>query len=122
MSIVKFTKDHEWLRVEGDIATVGITDYAQDALGDIVFVQLPDVGTSFAGGVEAVVIESVKAASGLNMPLAGTIVEVNAALVETPNAINEDPLGAGWIIRVRLDDPAAVDELLDAAAYDKLTD
>lgn len=121
MSTIKFTEDHEWLRVDGDVATVGITDYAQNALGDIVFVQLPDVGASFAAGDEAAVIESVKAAGGLNLPLAGTVVEVNTALAETPAAVNEDPLGAGWFIRIRLADPSALSGLLDQAAYDKLT-
>lgn len=121
MSILKFTEDHEWLRVEGELATVGITDYAQNALGDIVFVQLPDVGAHFAKGDEAAVIESVKAAGELKMPLAGTVVEVNAALVDAPATVNEDPLDKGWFIRIRLDDPSAVDALLDQAAYDKLT-
>ncbi|MCK9986537.1 MAG: glycine cleavage system H protein [Azoarcus sp.] len=121
MSTIKFTEDHEWLRVEGDVATVGITDYAQNALGDIVFVQLPDVGASFAAGDEAAVIESVKAAGELKMPLAGTIVEVNAALADAPATVNEDPMGEGWFIRVRLDDPSALAGLLDQAAYDKLT-
>ncbi|MFU2487585.1 glycine cleavage system protein GcvH [Thauera sp. WH-1] len=121
MSIVKFTEDHEWLRVDGDIVTVGITDYAQNALGDIVFVQLPDVDTHFDAGDEAAVIESVKAAGELKMPLAGTVVEVNPVLTEAPATVNEDPLGTGWFIRIRLDDPAALDGLLDQAAYDKLT-
>ncbi|SIR12181.1 glycine cleavage system H protein [Aromatoleum tolulyticum] len=121
MSTIKFTEDHEWLRVEGDVATVGITDYAQNALGDIVFVQLPDVGASFAAGDEAAVIESVKAAGELKMPLAGTVVEVNGALADAPATVNEDPMGEGWFIRVRLDDPSALSGLLDQAAYDKLT-
>ncbi|TAM08420.1 MAG: glycine cleavage system protein GcvH [Paraburkholderia sp.] len=120
MSTLKFTEDHEWLRVDGDVATVGITDYAQSALGDIVFVQMPDVGASFAAGAEAVVIESVKAAGAVKMPVAGTIVEVNAALAETPAMANEDPLGAGWFIRIRLGDPSTLAGLLDQAAYDKL--
>lgn len=121
MSTLKYTEDHEWLRLDGDIATVGITDYAQNALGDIVFVQLPEVGARFAAGDEAAVIESVKAAGELKMPLAGTIVEVNAALADNPATINEDPLGAGWFIRVSVDDPSAVSGLLDQAAYEKLT-
>lgn len=121
MSTIKFTEDHEWLRVEGDVATVGITDYAQNALGDIVFVQLPDVGASFAAGDEAAVIESVKAAGELKMPLGGTVLEVNEALADAPATVNEDPLGAGWFIRIRLDDPSALAGLLDQAAYDKLT-
>lgn len=120
MSIIKFTEDHEWVRVEGDVATIGITDYAQNALGDIVFVQLPDVGASIGAGAEAAVIESVKAAGELKMPLAGTVLEVNGALADTPSTINEDPMGEGWFIRVRLDDPSALDSLLDQAAYDKL--
>lgn len=121
MGTLKFTEDHEWLRVDGDVVTVGITDYAQHALGDIVFVQLPEVGAHFGEGEEAAVIESVKAAGELKMPLAGTVVEVNPALADTPATINEDPLGAGWFIRIRLDDPAALAGLLDQAAYDKLT-
>lgn len=121
MSTLKFTEDHEWLRVDGDVATVGITDYAQNALGDIVFVQLPDVGASFGAGDEAAVIESVKAAGELKMPLAGTILEVNGKLAEAPATVNEDPLGEGWFIRIRLDDTSALDGLLDQAAYDKLT-
>ncbi len=121
MSTLRFTEDHEWLRVEGDVATVGITDYAQNALGDIVFVQLPEVDAHFAAGDEAAVIESVKAAGELKMPLAGTVVEVNTALADAPATVNEDPLGAGWFIRIRLDDPAAVSGLLEQAAYDKLT-
>ncbi|NMG45491.1 glycine cleavage system protein GcvH [Aromatoleum toluvorans] len=121
MSTIKYTEDHEWLRVEGDVATVGITDYAQNALGDIVFVQLPDVGASFVAGDEAAVIESVKAAGELKMPLAGTVVEVNAALADAPATVNEDPQGAGWFIRIRLADPSALDGLLDQAAYDALT-
>lgn len=121
MSTIKYTEDHEWLRVEDGVATVGITDYAQNALGDIVFVQLPDVGAHFARGDEAAVIESVKAAGELKMPLAGTVLEVNAALVDAPATVNEDPLGAGWFIRVRLDDPSAADGLLDLAAYEKIT-
>ncbi|MBS0543235.1 MAG: glycine cleavage system protein GcvH [Proteobacteria bacterium] len=121
MSTLKFTEDHEWLRVEGDVATVGITDYAQNALGDIVLVQLPEVDAHFAAGDEAAVIESVKAAGELKMPLAGTVMEVNTTLADAPATVNEDPLGAGWFIRIRLDDPAAVAGLLEQAAYDKLT-
>jgi glycine cleavage system H protein len=121
MSTLKYTEDHEWLRLEGDgIATVGITDHAQSALGDIVFVQLPDVGAHFDAGDEAGVIESVKAAGDLKMPLAGTVVEVNDALNDAPATVNEDPLGAGWFIRVRLDDAAALDGLLDETAYNAL--
>ena len=120
MSIIKFTEDHEWLRVDGDVATIGITDYAQNALGDIVFVQLPEIGASISAGDEAAVIESVKAAGELKMPLSGTVLEVNGVLAEMPSTINEDPMGNGWFIRIRLDDPSALDGLLDQAAYDKL--
>lgn len=121
MSTLKYTEDHEWLRLEGDnVVTVGITDHAQNALGDIVFVQLPEVGASFAAGDEAAVIESVKAAGDLKMPLAGTVVEVNEALNDAPATVNEDPLGAGWFIRVRVDDLSGLDGLLDEAAYNAL--
>ncbi len=121
MSVLKFTEDHEWLRIDGDVATVGITDYAQNALGDIVFVQLPDVGAHFARGDEVAVIESVKAAGELKMPLAGAVVDVNPTLVDAPATVNEDPLGEGWFVRIRLDQPSAAEALLDQAAYDKLT-
>ena len=121
MSTLKYTEDHEWLRAEGeDEVTIGITDHAQNALGDIVFVQLPEVGASFAAGDEAAVIESVKAAGELKMPLAGTVVAVNDALADAPATVNEDPLGKGWFIRIRLDDPAALSGLLDQDAYDAL--
>ena len=121
MSTLKYTEDHEWLRAEGeDEVTIGITDHAQNALGDIVFVQLPEVGDSFAAGDEAAVIESVKAAGELKMPLAGTVVAVNDALADAPATVNEDPLGKGWFIRIRLDDPAALSGLLDQDAYDAL--
>lgn len=121
MSTLKYTEDHEWLRLDGDdVVTVGITDYAQNALGDIVFVQLPEIGTTIAAGDEAAVIESVKAAGDLKMPLTGTVLEVNQALADTPATANADPMGEGWFIRIRLDNPAALSELLDQAAYDKL--
>lgn len=121
MSTLKYTEDHEWLRLDGDdVVTVGITNYAQDALGDIVFVQLPEIGATIAAGDEAAVIESVKAAGDLKMPLAGTILEVNQALADMPATANADPMGEGWFIRIRLDNPAALSELLDQAAYDKL--
>ncbi len=123
MTTLKYTEDHEWLRLEGNgEVTIGITDHAQNALGDIVFVQLPDVGASFAAGDEAAVIESVKAAGELKMPLAGAIVAVNEVLADAPATVNEDPLGDGWFIRIKLDDPAALDGLLDEAAYNALID
>ncbi len=120
MSTLKFTAEHEWLRLDGDVATLGITDYAQDALGDIVFIQLPEVGAELAVDEEAAVIESVKAAGGLKIVLTGTVTEVNEAIVDNPALVNEDPMGEGWFFRMRLDDPAGVDGLLDQAAYDKL--
>ncbi|MCZ4306986.1 glycine cleavage system protein GcvH [Zoogloeaceae bacterium G21618-S1] len=123
MTTLKYTEDHEWLRLEGNgEVSIGITDHAQNALGDIVFVQLPDVGASFAAGDEAAVIESVKAAGDLKMPLSGTVVAVNEALADTPATVNEDPLGDGWFIRIKLDDSAALDGLLDEAAYNALID
>lgn len=102
------------------MVTIGITNYAQEALGDIVFVQLPEVGATFAAGDEAAVIESVKAAGELNMPLAGTVIDVNRALAEAPAVANTDPMGDGWFLRIRLDNPAALSTLMDQAAYDKL--
>ena len=123
MTELKYTEDHEWLRLEGDDeVTVGITDHAQNALGDIVFVQLPEVGASFAAGDEAAVIESVKAAGELKMPLAGTIVAVNETLADAPATVNEDPLGEGWFVRIKLDNPAALAGLLNEAAYNALID
>jgi glycine cleavage system H protein len=120
MSTIRFTEDHEWLRLDGDVATVGITPFAQDALGDIVFVQLPQVGASLAAGAEAAVVESVKAAGEVKMPLAGTVLAVNEALLESPATVNADPLNTGWFIQVRLANPAEFSSLLDQAAYDQL--
>lgn len=121
MSTLKYTEDHEWLRLDDeDVVTVGITNYAQDALGDIVFVQLPEIGARIAEGGEAAVIESVKAAGELKMPLAGTVLEVNQALADAPALANTDPMGEAWFVRIRLDDPAALSGLLDQDAYDKL--
>ena len=123
MNALKYTEDHEWLRPEGDdVVTIGITDHAQNALGDIVFVQLPDVGAHFAQGDEAAVIESVKAAGDLKMPLSGTVLAVNEQLADAPATVNEDPLGEGWFIRVKLDDASALDALLDEAAYAAIID
>lgn len=121
MSQIKFTDTHEWLRIEGDgTATIGITDYAQNALGDLVFVGLPEVGTELAQGAEGSTIESVKAAGEIHMPVAGTVTDVNATLADDPAQANSDPLGAGWFIKIKLTDPAQVDALLDQAAYDQL--
>ncbi|WP_211441177.1 glycine cleavage system protein GcvH [Collimonas humicola] len=118
MSQVKYTVEHEWLRVEADgVVTVGITDFAQGHLGDLVFVQLPAVGAELAKGDEAAVIESVKAASEIMMPVAGTVTEINAALADAPETINEDPLGAGWFFKMKVNDATELNSLMDEAAY-----
>ena len=121
MSELRFTVDHEWLRLESDgLITVGITAYAQQALGDVVFVQVPEL-RAFSAGDEVAVLESVKAASGVYMPLDGEVVEVNATLESAPELINEDALGEGWFFRMRPSDVTALDSLLDQAAYERLT-
>jgi glycine cleavage system H protein len=118
MAGFKFTRDHEWVREEGNgIVTVGITDYAQSQLGDLVFVELPDVGRVLGPGEEAVVIESVKAAGDIKTPLAGTVTEVNTALPDDPSLISQDPLGAGWIFKLLASNPAELSGLMDEAAY-----
>ena len=117
---IKYTKDHEWVQsTEADAATVGITIHAQDALGDVVFVELPDVGKTFAQGDVAGVVESVKAAADVFMPLSGEITEVNEALRADPSLANSDPLKSGWFFKIRLSEPAQVDALMDATTYDK---
>ena len=117
----KYTEDHEWLTVDGDTAVVGITHHAQDALGDVVFVDLPEVGKAFAQKDVAGVVESVKAAADVYMPVSGTVTEVNESLRADPSLANSDPLGAGWFFKVKLSEPAQLDALLDATAYDALT-
>lgn len=112
-----FTKEHEWIEVEGDAATVGITDYAQSQLGDIVFVDVPEAGRRFARGDEAAVVESVKAASDVYAPVAGTVVEGNAALVDEPGLVNTDPEGEGWFFRLSLAESGELAELMDEDAY-----
>ncbi|MEO7159799.1 MAG: glycine cleavage system protein GcvH [Polaromonas sp.] len=114
---VKYTEDHEWLKTEGDIATVGITVHAQDALGDVVFVELPEVGTTFAQKDTAGVVESVKAAADVYMPVSGEVTEVNEALRDDPSLANSDPLGAGWFFKVKLSDPSQLDALMDETSY-----
>ena len=116
----KYTEDHEWITVDGGIATVGITTHAQDALGDVVFVDLPAVGTSFAQKEVAGVVESVKAAADVYMPVDGDIVEVNEALRDDPALANTDPTGTGWFFKVKLANPAQLDDLLDKTGYDEL--
>jgi glycine cleavage system H protein len=112
-----FTKDHEWVRVEGDVATVGISDHAQEALGDIVFAEVPDAGRTVAKGDDAAVVESVKAASDVYAPVGGEVVEGNGALADDPSLINRDPEGEGWFFKLRLSDPSELDGLMDEAAY-----
>ncbi|HKJ83946.1 MAG TPA: glycine cleavage system protein GcvH [Mariprofundaceae bacterium] len=112
---LKYTKEHEWVRIEGDIATFGVTDHAQEALGDIVFVELPDIGREVAVGEPFAVVESVKAVSDVYAPAAGEVVEVNDGLEAGPEKVNEDPYGAGWIAKVKLSGDTA--ELLDAETY-----
>ncbi|MGE0752945.1 MAG: glycine cleavage system protein GcvH [Variibacter sp.] len=114
---MRYTKDHEWVTVDGNVATVGITDYAQQQLGDVVFVELPAVGKKLTKNGEAAVVESVKAASEVYAPLAGEVVEVNAALEGAPATVNEDAQGKGWFMKLKLDNPADVNELMDEAAY-----
>lgn len=118
---LRYTKDHEWVRVDGDEATVGITDYAAGQLGDIVFVELPDAGRSLDQFATFGVVESVKAVSDLFAPVSGEVVEGNGALAGSPELVNSDPYGEGWMIKIRLRDGAEVDELLDATAYESLT-
>ena len=119
---LRFTDDHDWLRREPDgTVVIGITDYAQQQLGDVVFVQLPETGKHIAAGDEAAVVESVKAASGIKLPLSGTVVAVNDELVQNPARINQDPTGAGWFIRLELDQPEQLASLMDAAAYAEYT-
>jgi glycine cleavage system H protein len=118
---LKYTEDHEWLALNGDVATVGITHHAQDALGDVVFVDLPAVGTSFAQKDVAGVVESVKAAADVYMPIDGEVVEVNEDLRNDPALANSDPLGAGWFFKIKLSNPAQLDALLDETAYKTFT-
>jgi glycine cleavage system H protein len=119
---LKYHKEHDWARIDNDTATLGITWYAQDALGEIVHFEPPDEGGSLAKDESYGEVESVKAVSDLISPLSGEIVEVNQAVVDAPETINEDPYGAGWLVKVRLSDPGEVDDLLDAAAYRQLLD
>jgi len=119
---VYFTKDHEWISVDGDTATVGITAFAQEQLGDVVFIELPALGNSLDKGAEAAVVESVKAASEVYAPVAGEVVAVNSALEAEPGKVNEDAEGAGWFIKLKLTDKSQLDGLMDAAAYRKFVE
>ena len=113
----KFTQEHEWVRLEGEVATIGITDHAQSELGDIVFVELPEVGTKVAAGGEMATVESFKAASSVYAPVTGEIIEINETLGDDPAQVNTEPMGAGWFVKVKMDDVSALDELMDEAAY-----
>jgi glycine cleavage system H protein len=114
---LRYSKDHEWARLEDGRVRIGITDYAQDALGDVVFVQIPDVGTALAQGDSFSEVESTKSVSDIYAPVSGTIVEVNQELGDAPQRVNEDPYGDGWLVVIETDDPAQLDALLDADAY-----
>ena len=115
---VKFSNEHEWIRVEGDVGTVGISQYAQEQLGDVVFVDVPQAGRKIAKGESVAVVESVKAASDIYTPASGEVTEGNAALGDAPGDINADPMGKGWIFKIKLGNPADLDGLMDQAAYD----
>ena len=117
----KYTQEHEWVLVDGDTGTIGITDYAAGELGDIVFVELPDAGSEFSAGDTVGTIESVKAVADLYCPLSGEIVAVNEAVADNPELVNTSPLDEGWLMKVRLGDPAELDKVMDAAAYSELT-
>ncbi len=117
---IKYTDDHEWVSLEGDVATFGITDHAQEQLGELVFIELPEVGSQLTRGGEAAVVESVKAASDVYAPVSGEVVEVNSVLDAEPTKVNEEPQGSGWLIRVKLSDISELDSMLDADAYSQL--
>jgi glycine cleavage system H protein len=120
MTALRYTEDHEWVRVEADgSATIGITDHAQDALGDIVFIEMPEIGRAFDRGEAACVVESVKAAADVKMPFAGTVVAINKALPDDPAKVNSDPMNEGWFIRVKPDNAGDIDSLMDEATYIK---
>jgi glycine cleavage system H protein len=117
MSTMRYSQDHEWIRLDGDVATVGITDYAQSQLGDVVYVELPAIGKQVAKGGDAAVVESVKAASEVYAPVSGEVVAVNEALSDEPATVNTDPTGAGWFFKLKLSDPQELDGLMDEAGY-----
>jgi glycine cleavage system H protein len=117
MASVKYSQEHEWIRVEGDVGTIGITQYAQEQLGDVVFVEVPQAGRKVAKGEACAVVESVKAASDIFAPVSGEVVEANAALAETPGDVNAEPMGKGWFFKLRLADKDELDGLMDEAAY-----
>ena len=122
MSLLRFTKDHEWIRLDSDLAIVGITDYAQSQLGDVVYVELPEIGRRVEKGKEAAIVESVKAASEVYAPASGEVTEVNEAITADPAKVNADPMGEGWFMKLRLADPEELDGLLDEAAYQRFVE
>jgi glycine cleavage system H protein len=119
---LRYSSDHEWIRVDGSIVTIGITEYAQDALGDVVFVEIPDAGRSVAAGESFSEVESTKSVSDIYAPVTGSVTEVNDALEAAPELLNSDPYGAGWICRIEVSDPGELDGLMDADAYRALTE
>jgi glycine cleavage system H protein len=122
MTVLRFTRDHEWIRIEGDLAVVGITDYAQSQLGDVVYVELPEIGRRVEKGKEAAVVESVKAASEVYAPVSGEVTEINEEIVADPAKVNADPMGEGWFIKLRLADRQELDALLDEPAYQRFVE
>ena len=122
MSQMRYTSDHEWVRVEGDAAVVGISNYAQEQLGDVVFVELPDIGATFAQNDDAAVVESVKAASEIYAPIGGEILAVNGSLIDAPETLNSDPTGDGWMFKISIADAGEVEALMDEAAYKAYVD
>ena len=119
---LRYSVEHEWVAVDGERARVGITDFAQDALGDVVYVQLPEVGAAVAAGASCAEVESTKSVSDIYSPLSGTVVEVNMTLADTPEQLNQDPYGAGWIFVLRVSDPSELESLIDAPAYRAMID
>src|SRR3984893_6050975 len=122
MSLLRFTRDHEWVRLDGDLAVVGITDYAQSQLGDVVYVELPEIGRRVEQGLEEAGAESVTAATGVSAPVSGEVAEVNEALAADPAMVNDDPMGDGWFLKLRIKDPKELDGLMDEAAYKRLVE
>jgi glycine cleavage system H protein len=119
-SELRYSKDHEWVKIEGDVATIGITDFAQRELGDIVYVEIETLGETLAAEAIFGTVEAVKTVSDLFMPLGGAVIEINAALEDAPEAVNEDPYGTGWMIKIKIEDPSALETLLNADQYQRL--
>jgi len=118
---LRYTKDHEWIKLDGDIATIGITDFAQRELGDIVYVEVETIGQALEAGAVFGTVEAVKTVSDLFLPVSGTITELNPALTGAPESVNNDPYGQGWMVKMKVNDPADVESLMDAAAYEAIT-